>query len=344
MFRRTSLFAALAVAAGLTLAVADVAEAKRGFSFGNRGSRTYQAPPATNTAPTAAPIQRSTTPQTAPAPAATRAPGAAAQAARPSMFGSGLGGALMRGLLIGGIIGLLMGGGFGGLAGILGLLLQVGLIVLAVVLVMRFLRRGQSQPAGAGAGYARSSGVPPVVPPVVPPMGGTGAAPAGAAGSPSSGPAAGAAAAAAQPEFQAAARAPSDDVGLKGEDFDTFERLLGTIHGAFGTEDQGTLMQHTTPEVFSYFADELRENAERGVRNVVSDVKLLQGDLAEAWREGGKEFATVALRYESRDAMVDRATGQVVGGDRDAKGEATEIWTFVRENGGDWKLSAIQGT
>lgn len=331
MFRRTSLFAALAVAAGLTLAVADVAEAKRGFSFGNRGSRTYQAPPATNTAPTAAPIQRSTTPQTAPAPAATRAPGAAAQAARPSMFGSGLGGALMRGLLIGGIIGLLMGGGFGGLAGMLGLLLQVGLIVLAVVLVMRFLRRRQPEPAGAGAGYARSSGVPPVVPP----MGGTGAAPAGAAGP---------AAAAAQPEFQAATRAPSDDLGLKGEDFDTFERLLGTIHGAFGAEDQGTLMQHTTPEVFSYFADELRENAERGVRNVVSDVKLLQGDLAEAWREGGKEFATVALRYESRDAMVDRATGQVVGGDRDGKGEATEIWTFVRENGGDWKLSAIQGT
>lgn len=327
MFRKTTLFAALAIAAGLTLVAADHAEAKRGFSFGNRGSRTYQAPPATSTAPTSAPIQRSTTPQTAPSPAATRAP-TAAPAARPSMFGGGLGGALMRGLLIGGIVGLLMGGGFGGLAGILGLLLQVGLIVLAVMLVMRLLRRGQPQPAGAGAPYARSSGVPPM-----------GGAPAGAAGAGYA-----ASGAAAQPQHQSAPGAPSDELGLKGEDFDTFERLLGTIHGAFGAEDQGTLMQHTTPEVFSYFADELRENAERGVRNVVSDVKLLQGDLAEAWREGGREFATVAMRYESRDAMVDRATGQVVSGDRDAKGEATEIWTFVREKGGDWKLSAIQGT
>ncbi|MEP9349359.1 TIM44-like domain-containing protein [Xanthobacter sp. KR7-225] len=341
MFRRTTFFAVLAIAAGLTLVAADHAEAKRGFSFGNRGSRTYQAPPATPTAPTAAPIQRSTTPQTAPAPA-TRAPQSAAPAARPSMFGTGLGGALMRGLLIGGLVGLLLGGGFGGLAGILGLLLQAGLIVLAVMLVMRLLRG--ARPAPADGAYARSGGGFP--------MGG--GVPAG--GGPSAGPSSGgltgglggalggALGGGAGAASRTAPRAPSDDVGIKGEDLEAFERLLATIQVAFGDEDQGTLMEHTTPEVFSFLADELRENAERGVRNVVSDVKLLQGDLAEAWREGNKEYATVAMRYESRDAMVDRATGKAISGDRGAKGEATEIWTFVRENGGAWKLTAIQGT
>jgi len=40
--------------------------------------------------------------------------------------------------------------------------------------------------------------------------------------------------------------------------------------------------------------------------------------------------------------LVDRSTGAVVKGDPDRPAEATELWTFVRERGGDWKLSAIQ--
>jgi predicted lipid-binding transport protein (Tim44 family) len=35
----------------------------------------------------------------------------------------------------------------------------------------------------------------------------------------------------------------------------------------------------------SYFTEDLNANKQRGVINKVSDVKLLQGDLAEAWRE-----------------------------------------------------------
>jgi predicted lipid-binding transport protein (Tim44 family) len=48
------------------------------------------------------------------------------------------------------------------------------------------------------------------------------------------------------------------------------------------------------------------------------------------------------MRYESRDVMRDRATGNVVSGDPEAVTEATELWTFVRPRNGDWKLSAIQ--
>jgi len=44
-------------------------------------------------------------------------------------------------------------------------------------------------------------------------------------------------------------------------------------------------------------------------------VKLLQGDLAEAWREGGDEYATVAMRYQQVDKTLDRATGKVLEGD-----------------------------
>ena len=46
----------------------------------------------------------------------------------------------------------------------------------------------------------------------------------------------------------------------------------------------------------------------RGVVNRISDVKLLQGDLAEAWREGDTDYATVAMRYALNDTYVDPAT------------------------------------
>jgi predicted lipid-binding transport protein (Tim44 family) len=70
----------------------------------------------------------------------------------------------------------------------------------------------------------------------------------------------------------------------------------------------------------------------------------LQGDIAEAWREDSAEYATLAMRYSSIDAMVDRTTGKLVDGDDRNPSETTEIWTFVRRPGSDWNLSAIQGT
>jgi predicted lipid-binding transport protein (Tim44 family) len=75
--------------------------------------------------------------------------------------------------------------------------------------------------------------------------------------------------------------------------------------------------------------------------NRVSDVKLLQGDLAEAWREGNSEYATVAMRFALNDTTVDRASGRVVDG---GPQEVSEMWTFRRSNGGPWLLSAIQQT
>jgi len=37
------------------------------------------------------------------------------------------------------------------------------------------------------------------------------------------------------------------------------------------------------------------------------DVKLLRGDLAEAWREGNADYATVAMNFALKDSMVERA-------------------------------------
>src|SRR5690606_10307092 len=97
-----------------------------------------------------------------------------------------------------------------------------------------------------------------------------------------------------------------DEVGITGDDLDGFQKLLDEVQGAFGREDYAGLRERTTPEIMSYLSEELSQNATQGQRNDVTDVTLLQGDLAEAWSEGDTDYATVAMRYESRDVMRDR--------------------------------------
>ncbi|HEX6012309.1 MAG TPA: TIM44-like domain-containing protein, partial [Geminicoccaceae bacterium] len=133
-----------------------------------------------------------------------------------------------------------------------------------------------------------------------------------------------------------------DELGIGQADLDRFERALGEVQAAYAAEDVTALRRLATPEVVSVLAEELTENAGRGVVNHVTDVKLLQGDVAESWCEQGREYATVAMRFGLRDWTTDRATGRVVEGDPDRPTEATEVWTFVRPRGGNWLLSAIQ--
>lgn len=310
--------AVLALAAALTV-LAPVVEARPGGggSVGSRGSRTYTAPSATPTAPGAAPMQRS---QTQPGPGMSN-PGMQAPASQGRRFGGGF----FAGLLGAGLLGAMLGGGFfgglGGIASFLGLILQVGLLVLVAMLVVRWFRRrqGQGEPAmAASAPYARSG------------LGGNDAPSAPPAGAQMSGGGFGGRPAPAQRPIQIA---PAD--------YQAFEQLLGKVQDAFSREDMAALRVLATPEMAGYFDEELRDNAARGVVNRISDVKLLQGDLSEAWAEDDLEYATVAMRYALNDAKIDRKTNRVVKAE---PSEATELWTFVRGQGHSWTLSAIQQT
>ncbi|MGR9257891.1 Tim44 domain-containing protein [Rhizobium leguminosarum] len=319
--RFAKIAAIAALASATVFASLDDAEARRAgsFGFGSRGTRTFQAPPVTRTAPApAAPIERSMTPRPQ-----TTAPATAQQplgAQRPGLFG-GFGRSMIGGLIAGGLLGMLLGHGFGGGFGFLGMLLQIALIGGAVMLAMRYFANRRQPSYGVG-GQSQSYNMSPTnnssfqIPTI-----GSGAG----SGQPSRG------------------NRPSDEIGLAQADLDQFEELLTQVQTAYGAEDYGTLRRLTTPEAMSYLAEELGENATNGVRNRVSDVKLLQGDIAEAWREDGQEYATLAMRYSSIDAMVERDSGRVVSGDDRRPSESTEVWTFVRRSGADWKLAAIQG-
>ena len=115
-------------------------------------------------------------------------------------------------------------------------------------------------------------------------------------------------------------------------DYEAFERLLGDVQAAWSNEDVSSLEKLTTPEMASYFAKDLADNKARNDVNKVSDVKLLQGDLAEAWREGETDYASVAMRFSLVDKTLERSTGKLVAGSEQPI-EATEVWTFARRRG-----------
>jgi predicted lipid-binding transport protein (Tim44 family) len=337
------LLAIVGICALFTLMYVETTDARVRSGAGSRGSRTFTPPPKTNTAPgTAQPIQRSTTPAQPSAAGRTAAPAATGAAARPGLFNRpGFMGGLVAGLLGAGLIGLLFGqgllGNLAGFASILGLLLQVALIGGIGFLLFRWWQsRSQPQPALAGipagdtprAYGAAPSAESPAPPPA--PLQNSNPRPGYGGGDAHSGATNGHA-------------EPVDEIRLKPEDYDAFERLLGEIQTYYSKEDVAALRQRTTPEMMTYLSEDLGENLSRGVTAALSRVKLLQGDLAEAWAEGNVEYATVALRYELIDTVVDRNTRQVIEGDPDNPVEATELWTFMRSrNGGTWLLSAIQ--
>ncbi|MET0527395.1 MAG: Tim44 domain-containing protein [Microvirga sp.] len=333
----------IALAAALVLA-GSAAEARVGGgrgSFGSRGARTYTPPPATRTAPdAAAPIQRSQIPNQGPA---MNRPGTPApNVAQPRRFGFGTG--LMAGLFGAGLLGMLMGNGFfgglGGLASIMGLLLQIGLVVLVVSFAMKWFRRRQ-EPAYAGPqSYNRSDAGG-----SVPPTGGRPAAggPTGGLGGGLGGMMGGSALGGALGGLKQRRRTDvRDELGIGEKDYAEFERSLVEMQDAYSREDVAKLWTLATPEMAGYIQEELNDNASRGVVNKISDVRLVQGDLSEAWREGNVDYATVAMRFSLIDVLTDKATGRVVEGDPTQAQEVTELWTFRRDQGGDWKISAIQ--
>ena len=225
------------------------------------------------------------------------------------LFGGGLFGGIAAGFLGAGLFGLLIGHGlFGGMAGFASVTAccpQVMLVVIVARLIFAWWQR-RNMPAACLCGGDWTQLWRSQW------LGGTNATPAGEA------------------------------LTVAKSDYDAFERLLGDIQTVFSAEDLSALRAKVTPEMLSYFSEQLAGNASRGLINRVTDVKLLQGDLPEAWRGGDTDYATVAMKFALKDSMVERVSGRTVeGGERS---EVTELWTFMRARGGKWLLCAIQQT
>lgn len=290
---------------------------KGGGGFGSRGSRTYDRP-----------MERSVTPAPAPGAAQPGAPMYRPNAVNPGTAAAGAtgGGFFQRNPMMGGLMAGMLGAGLMGMmfnssalagageaapfASFFGMLLQFALIGGLVWLAVRFFRR-RAEPAPAGAGLYRQA-EPASYRSSVPNTGGAAALPA-------------------PQEFE-----PSD------EDKNTFTTVINGVQTAWSTNDLTALRRLATPEIVSWLAEDWERDASQGVRNVVEDVTLLAGDVTEAWSEGARDFVTARVTFTARDYTVRLDDNQVVDGNPDIAVEATELWTFVRTQGGAWLLSAIE--
>jgi predicted lipid-binding transport protein (Tim44 family) len=296
------------------------AKAGSGKSYGSRGSRTNDRPMERTVTP---PAQVAPSPQ-APAgapmynPGAVRQPSAMAPSAamaQPSFF--------QRNPFVTGMLGGLVGAGIGSMlfghspalaaastaapgASMLGMLLQVALIGGGIYLLYRLFRRRQE--AGVPqAGYQRTAYEQPME-----------ALPASQSQR-------------VEKEFEASEA-----------DQQAFGDILMGVQKAWSSGDVVKLRSLATPEVASWLAEDLARNASQGIVNTVENVTLLKGDIVESWREGDLDYATAALTFSAIDTTVKADTGSLVEGDPKTPAESTEAWTFVRNNGGRWLLSAVE--
>jgi len=209
--------------------------------------------------------------------------------------------------LAGGFLGSWLFHGLGGFGHVFGGLLQILLIGFAIWFVFRLISGRGFSFAGAGGGFPRSVG------------------------------------AAAAP----AARYRGEDTAVDDSDLNAFQTIHAAVQEAWSRGDLGRMRQLMTPEMVSYFSEELTRNASQGVQNVVGDARLLKGEITESWVEGDLQYATAYMRWSAIDYIVriGRSPGMpdyLVSGDPRTPVESEEMWTFVRRRGGEWLLSAIQ--
>jgi predicted lipid-binding transport protein (Tim44 family) len=137
------------------------------------------------------------------------------------------------------------------------------------------------------------------------------------------------------------------DINLSDADLSAFQAIHAAVQEAWSAGDLGRLRRLMTPEMQSYFSEELTRNASQGIQNIVSNVELVKGELSESWEEGDLQYATAYMRWRAIDYVtrLGRPLGDpeaIVSGNRRVASEAEELWTFVRRRSSDWLLSAIQ--
>jgi predicted lipid-binding transport protein (Tim44 family) len=198
----------------------------------------------------------------------------------------------------------MFGGGFGG---ILSLILQIGIVFFLVRWAIgAFQRRAGRGMVAPGVGYRPSNGL------------------LDGGSVPASGPAA------------------LPTIALSETDLSTFERLLMDIQAAWSQGDVPALQHLATPEIAGYMDEQLRDNSQKGQQNRVEQVRLLKGDIVEAWREGDVDYATVSLKWSALDYTLRAGGTELLSGDPSHPSESAEVWTLVRHLNGPWQLSAIQ--
>lgn len=121
---------------------------------------------------------------------------------------------------------------------------------------------------------------------------------------------------------------------------DQLSGIFFRIQEAWSADDRNVLREHTTPEIFDYFSEDLDAANAKGERNILKNIVMRSFDLSEAWTEGTDEYISVKIYARLVDYV--EKNGQVIEGSATEPTEFREVWTFAKQRGDQsWKLSAI---
>lgn len=117
--------------------------------------------------------------------------------------------------------------------------------------------------------------------------------------------------------------------------------IFFNVQAAWVRGDVEQLRAVIAPKALETLRGELEELKKKGLVNRVEGISLKDSAITEAWQEKGTDYITLKLTASAIDYIAD-GSGKVVEGSNTEASTFTEYWTFAREIGKDWKLSAIQ--
>jgi predicted lipid-binding transport protein (Tim44 family) len=135
-------------------------------------------------------------------------------------------------------------------------------------------------------------------------------------------------------------------VELGEQDKKSFENLLLQIQNAWSQQDTATLRQLSTPEMYQFFEETIRDNQQRNIANYISGVQLMKLEVLDTWQEHNAKFVKTALTWKAIDYAVNTSLpsndpGYLIDGNMREPTMASEIWTFTSEYNGPWLLAEI---
>jgi predicted lipid-binding transport protein (Tim44 family) len=118
--------------------------------------------------------------------------------------------------------------------------------------------------------------------------------------------------------------------------------LFFQVQGAWTNRDLASAASVLDTEAKTFLEEELFRLKSLKQINRLENIAVRDVQAVESWRDQGKEFSTVRITANLLDFTVDETSLQVVSGSKTTPVKFEEYWTFARENGNPWKLSAIQ--
>jgi predicted lipid-binding transport protein (Tim44 family) len=117
--------------------------------------------------------------------------------------------------------------------------------------------------------------------------------------------------------------------------------IFFNVQSAWVRGEVDQLKEIVAPKALETLRAELAALKEKGLVNRVEGLAIRDTAMTEAWQEKGTDYITMKLTASAVDYIAD-ASGKVIEGSSADAAEFTEFWTFAREIGKGWKLSAIQ--